>query len=70
MDYARSRHFTKRQSHGFCCKDCQSLQDWIELLYKTEYLNEKQYLSIKEDSEEIGKILSSITKKMKPNNNQ
>ena len=46
------------------------MQYWIELLYKTEYLNEKQYLSIKEDSEEIGKILSSITKKMKPNNNQ
>ena len=51
-------------------KECRETQYWIELLYKTEYLNEKQYLSIKEDSEEIGKILSSITKKMKPNNNQ
>lgn len=51
-------------------KECRETQYWIELLYKTEYLNEKQYLSIKKDSEEIGKILSSITKKMKPNNNQ
>ena len=51
-------------------KECRETQYWIELLYKTEYLNEKQDLSIKEDSEEIGKILSSITKKMKPNNNQ
>ena len=51
-------------------KECRETQYWIELLYKTEYLNEKQYMSIKEDSEEIGKILSSITKKMKPNNNQ
>lgn len=43
-------------------KECRETQYWIELLYKTEYLNEKQYLSIKEDSEEIGKFLSSITK--------
>lgn len=50
-------------------KECRETQYWIELLYKTEYLNEQQYISIKEDAEEIGKILSSITKTMKPNNN-
>ncbi len=49
-------------------KECWETQYWIELLYKTEYLNEKQYMSIKEDAEEIGKFLSSITKTMKPNN--
>lgn len=50
-------------------KECRETQYWIELLYRTDYLNEKQYLSIKEDSEEIGKFLSSITKTMKPGNN-
>lgn len=44
-------------------KECWETQYWIELLYKTEYLNEKQYMSIKEDAEEIGKFLSSITKR-------
>lgn len=50
-------------------KECRETQYWIELLYKTEYLNEKQFISIKKDAEEIGKILSSITKTMKPTNN-
>ncbi len=50
-------------------KECRETQYWIELLYKTEYLNEKQFISIKKDVEEIGKILSSITKTMKPTNN-
>ena len=35
---------------------------WIELLYATEYLDEKQYVSIKEDCIEIIKILMSISK--------
>ncbi len=42
-------------------------QYWIELLYKTDYLDEKQYCSIKSDAIEIGKLLSSITKKLQPN---
>ena len=35
---------------------------WIELLYKTEYLTEKEYTSILSEASEISKILSSITK--------
>lgn len=45
-------------------KECREAQYWIELLYKTEYLNEAQYNSIKTDSEEIGRLLSAITKTM------
>jgi four helix bundle protein len=42
-------------------------QYWIELLYKTDYLSEEQYLSIKNDAAEMGKLLSSVTKKLQPN---
>ena len=35
---------------------------WIELLHKTEYLNEKEFRSIIEDCEEILKLLASIVK--------
>ena len=48
-------------------KECTETQYWIELLYKTDYLDEKQYCSIKSDAIEIGKLLSSITKKLQPN---
>ena len=48
-------------------KECMETQYWIELLYKTDYLDEKQYWSIKSDAIEIGKLLSSITKKLQPN---
>ena len=42
-------------------KECRESQYWIELLYKTDFLNEKQYKSISEDLIEIGKILSAAT---------
>ena len=48
-------------------KECMETQYWIELLYKTDYLNEEQYLSIKNDAAEMGKLLSSVTKKLQPN---
>ena len=38
---------------------------WLKLLYKTEYLTEKEYSSIFSDCEEIRKILSSSTKTLK-----
>ena len=48
-------------------KECRESQYWIELLYQTEYLDERQYKSIYGDISEIGKLLSSITKKLQPN---
>ena len=43
---------------------------WLRLLYKTEYLSEKEYNSIYDDCEEIRKILSSSTKTIKTKNEQ
>lgn len=49
-------------------KECFETQFWIELLYKTDFLDEKQYQSIKTDAVELGRILTSITKKIHPRN--
>ncbi len=43
-------------------KECSETNYWLDLLFETEYINEKEYNSIKNDCEEINKILSSITK--------
>ncbi len=48
-------------------KECKETQYWIELLHHTDYLSEEQYLSIKNDAVEMGKLLSSVTKKLQPN---
>jgi four helix bundle protein len=46
-------------------KETGETQFWIELLYATGYINEKEYLSIHADTEEIMKLLRSsiLTKK-------
>ena len=48
-------------------KECRETQYWIELLFQTDYLDKKQYESILTDSVELGKMLSSMTKKLQPN---
>lgn len=47
-------------------KECLETQFWIDLLYKTGSLEEKQYQSIKADAVELGRMLTSITKKLLP----
>ena len=37
---------------------------WLELLYETEYLTEQEYISVRDDCEELKKILQSTTKTM------
>lgn len=46
-------------------KECSEVLYWLELLKRTEYLNEKEYISIVEDCKEIEKMLSSITKSLR-----
>ena len=46
-------------------KECSETLYWLELLYKSEYITEKEYFSIKKDCEELRKILSSITMTVK-----
>lgn len=48
-------------------KECRETQYWVELLFKTNYMDERQYNSINDDISEMGKLLTSITKKMQPN---
>ena len=43
-------------------KECMETKYWIELLYETDYLSEKQFLSILADCEELRKMLSATTK--------
>ena len=38
---------------------------WLDLLYETDYIDEKAYNSIKSDCEELRKMLSSIIKTTK-----
>lgn len=38
---------------------------WLELLFETDYLTDKQYESMRIDCEEIKKMLSSSTKTLK-----
>lgn len=46
-------------------KECAETQYWLELLYDTDYLLEKEYISISEDCIELKKLLSSISKTAK-----
>lgn len=51
-------------------KECMETQYWIELLHRTEYLDDKQYHSIMNDAVEIGKLLTTITRSVKPRVNE
>ncbi len=46
-------------------KECHETIYWLDLLYETEYLNKKEYESLKCDCEEIRRMLSSTTKTLK-----
>ncbi len=41
-------------------KEANETEYWIELLYESEFLNSKQYVSISSDIDEINKLLASI----------
>lgn len=43
-------------------KECSESLYWLDLLYETEYLNESQYNSIKNDCLELKKMLTATTK--------
>ncbi len=43
-------------------KECVETLYWLELLYSENYIAENEYISLKNDCEELRKILSSITK--------
>lgn len=43
-------------------KECVETIYWLDLLYATDYIEEKAYESIQKDCEELRKMMSSITK--------
>ena len=43
-------------------KECAETLYWLELLHSTEYLSDRQYSDLRNDCEEIRKMLSSATK--------
>jgi four helix bundle protein len=47
---------------GIASKEASECEYWIELLFATNYLNEKEYKSIREDCGEINKLLITISK--------
>lgn len=54
------RDFTAKMS--IALKEASETQYWLELLYETEYLTEREYESIRTDCEELIKVLTSIVK--------
>ena len=49
-------------------KEADETEYWLELLYRTDYLEEKEFNSIYKDNAELIKILTSIIKKLKSDN--
>lgn len=49
-------------------KEANETEYWLELLFKTNYINPNQYESINSDCIELNKILISIIKSTKINN--
>ena len=48
-------------------KECSETLYWLELLYATDYLEEKAYLSIHSEADELYKIITSIILTKKKN---
>ncbi len=43
-------------------KECVETNYWLDLLYETQYIQEAEYISVKNDCNEIRKMLSATTK--------
>jgi four helix bundle protein len=50
-------------------KEIGETEYWLELLYHSDYINETEFLSIKKDAIEVGKLLTSSIKTTKKNLN-
>ena len=60
-EYAQSRKDFLSKLY-IALKECAETIYWLDLLYETDYLSEKEYQSLMSDCEELRKILSSSTK--------
>lgn len=65
--YAQSTNdFISKNS--IALKEISETEYWLELLYKTKYLTEREYQAINADCSEIAKMLTAIIKTSKTNN--
>ena len=66
--YAQSTNdFISKNS--IALKEAAETEYWLELLFHTEFLTEKEYNAIKSDCSQLIKILTSIIKTTKTHNN-
>ena len=65
-EYAESDNDFIHKLH-IALKETNETEYWLDLLYATQYLNEKEYESIIADCKEILKLLISIIKTKKEN---
>ena len=49
-------------------KECSETMYWLELLNETEYLSDKEFISLYNDCEEMKKMMQSTTKTLKSKN--
>ncbi len=45
-------------------KECNETIYWLDILHETDYLNDKEYISLQEDCIELMKMLKATTKTM------
>ena len=55
------KDFTAKMS--IALKEAHETEYWLEILFRTQYLSEREYESIRADCAELNKILISIVKK-------
>ena len=55
---------------GIALKEASETSYWLVILYRTNHLEEKMYMSLKEDVDEIIRILISTIKTTKNNDNE
>lgn len=46
-------------------KECAETLYWLDLLYETDYLSNAMYSSMKQDCEELYRLLSAVTKTLR-----
>ena len=62
--YGQSREdFTAKMSSAL--KEASETEYWLELLMKTEYLTQEQYMSVRTDCAELAKMLTAVVKSSK-----
>lgn len=62
--YAQSRKdFVSKMS--IALKECSETEYWLDLLFETDYINENLYKSLRNENTEIIRILISIVKNSK-----